>query len=414
MGMMRSWRYRLYPSKVHQQQLNNHFYECKNLRNFLLENIKKHYEETGEFPTRKQLYLLTKQTNIFSQLAQNVADRLYKSIRGMLAKKKLGKKVGFPRFKSIDRIKSFTYPQFGFRLNNQNLYLSGIGEINLKMHREMQGNIKTLTIKKTPSGKYFAIFTTEIETTEPKKNKGAKVGIDLGIENLGYLSDGTIIENPRHLKKAEEKLKKTQKKLSNKKKGSKNRRKARLKVAITYEKLVNKRSDFLHKTSRKLAENYSIIAMENLNVSGLSRKGFLAKHVLDCSQSCSSQRTWCAGNSGSLPWAEFANMLRYKAEEAGSEVVLVNPAYTSQKCSSCGLIQKKKLAERWYKCSCGASMHRDHNAAVNILRRAKCLDLTQSVKQRNILIRGTLGHRETNACGDDYISSLNETRSPVL
>jgi putative transposase len=116
--------------------------------------------------------------------------------------------------------------------------------------------------------------------------------------------------------------------------------------------------------SRKLVEKYSLLALENLNIAGMVR-GFLAKHVLDCG------------------WAEFLSMLTYKAEEAGCEIVLVDPAHTTQECSSCGQIQKKKLAERWHDCLCGASMHRDLNAAINILKRA------------------TLGHKGSNACGED-------------
>ena len=206
-------------------------------------------------------------------------------------------------------------------------------------------------MKKSPSGKWHAIFTTEFEKKAPKKNKKSKVGIDLGIENFAYLSDGSMIKNPRNLRLAEERLALAQRRMSNKQKVSSNRAKNRKAVAIAYEKLVNKRKDFLHKASRYLVKNHSLIAMEDLNNEGLAR-GFLAKQVLDCS------------------WAEFASTISYKAEEAGCEVVLVNPAYTSQMCSSCGLIRKKSLAERWHDCPCGASMHRDLNAAINILNRA--------------------------------------------
>ncbi len=355
MIVIRSWKYRIYPTKEQEKEFQFYLYECKNLWNFLLEYTKEHYEKTKRFPTRKQLYTLTKKkTKLFSQVSQNVADKLVKALKGMFATKKKGGKVGFPRFKPTERMKSFTYPQFGFKLNKQ-LLLSKLGEIQIKKHRELKGKIKTLTIKRVPSGKWCAVFTSEVEIT-PRCNKGAKVGIDLGIQNFGYLSNDSVIINPRHLRKAENKLKQAQKSFSGKKKGSKNRRKAKLRVARAYEKVTNNRRDFLHKTSRKLVNSYSLLAMEDLNVNGLS-KGFLAKHILDCS------------------WAEFREMLHYKAEEAGSEVVLVNPAHTSQECSSCGLIRKKTLAERWHNCSCGAIMHRDLNAAKNILKRALGLSL---------------------------------------
>ncbi len=350
MKAMRAWRYRIYPSRSQEKILDRHLYECKTIWNSLLEYTKKYYEETRKFPARKQLYLRTKETDIFSQVAQNVADRLAKSLKGFVAKRKAGRKAGFPRFKPIERVKSFTYPQFGFKLDDK-LELSGIGSVSIRKHREMDGEIKNLTIKKSPSGKWHAIFTAESERKMPERNKKLEVGIDLGIETFAYLSDGSKIENPRNLRLAQERLALTQRRMSNKQKGSSNRAKARKAVAISYERLTNKRRDFLHKASRALAENHSLIAMEALNNEGLAR-GFLAKEVLDCS------------------WAEFANMISYKAEGAGCEVVLVDPAYTSQRCSSCGLIVKKTLAERWHDCTCGASMHRDLNAALNILQRA--------------------------------------------
>jgi putative transposase len=259
-------------------------------------------------------------------------------------------KAGFPRFKPIERVRSFTYPQSGFELCNQ-LCLSMVGKVQIRRHRKIREKIKTLTIKRTLSGKWYAIFTSEIEFSALSRHSGRKAGLDLGVEHFAYLSDGIVIQNPRHMKQAEEKLKWVHRQLSSKNKGSRNRRKARVKIAIAHENLMNKRRDFLHKTSKKLVESYSLIAMEDLDTQGLAR-GFLAKHILDCG------------------WAEFTRMLHYKAEEAGSEVCFVNPANTSQKCSSCGLVRKKKLAEREHKCSCGAVMHRDLNAAINILKRA--------------------------------------------
>jgi len=381
MGMNRAWRYRLYPSKVQQQKLNHYLYECKDLWNFLLEHTKMHYKKTRKFPTRKELYLLTKEKGIFSQVAQNVAYRLTNSLKRYAAKKKAEKNVGFPRFKQIDRMKSFTYPQFGFKLEEK-LELSDIGNITIKKHRSIKGKIKTLTIKKTPSGKWFDIFTSEIKQVAITKKQIVAVGIDLGIERFASLSDGTIIANPRNFKRVERRLAKIQRQFSKKKKGSKNKRKARIKVAITYEKLTNRRRDFLHKSSRELANNYSLIAIEKLDVTALS-KGFLARHVLDCS------------------WAEFSSMLQYKAEEAGSEVILVDPAQTSSNCSGCGLIQKKTLAERWHECSCGFSMHRDLNAARNILKRAisRSIDRPQnSCKYKFLSTAGTVG---SNACGEE-------------
>jgi putative transposase len=263
MKTTRAWKFRLYPSKTQQRELTRYLYECKTLWNGLLEYTKKYYEETGKFPSRKQLYIQTKQTALFSQVAQNVADRLIKSLRGVAARKRAGLKAGFPRFKPIERMKSFTYPQFGFRLGER-LELSALGDIPIKKHRQTQGKVKTLTIKKSPSGKWFVVFTTEVESAIHCRKAGPLAGMDLGVERFACLSDGETIENPRHLRQAEGRLKERQRQLSHKKKGSKNRQKAKYGVAVAYEKLANRRRDFLHKTSRELVAAYSFLALENL------------------------------------------------------------------------------------------------------------------------------------------------------
>ena len=201
--------------------------------------------------------MLTKGSAIYSQVAQNVDERLLNSLKGTISRKKAGQKAGFPRFKSIDRVRSFTYPQSGFKLEEK-LKLSGIGSIAIRRHRELNGDIKTLTIKKSPSGKWHAFFTSEMEPGIPRENHGPQVGLDLGIEHFAHLSDDSIVENPRHLKKAETRLKKRHKALSKCKKGSINRGKARLRLGHAFEKLTNTRSDFLHKLSRKLVDKYSL------------------------------------------------------------------------------------------------------------------------------------------------------------
>ncbi|MHA2303024.1 MAG: RNA-guided endonuclease InsQ/TnpB family protein [Candidatus Thorarchaeota archaeon] len=400
MRVARAWKYRLYPSKLQKQELDRYLSECKNLWNKLLEFVKRCYEETGIFPTRSQLHLLTKESAIFSQVAQNVDERLLKSLKGTVSRKKAGRKAGFPRFKSIDRMKSFTYPQFGFKLDEK-LHLSGIGDIAIKKHRDLEGIIKTLTIKKSPGGRWYAIFTSEVEIKPPKRKEQREVGIDLGIEHFAHLSDNSIIENPRHLKKAEEGLKNRHKSLSKKKKGSGNRRKARLRLGHAFERLTDARRDFLHKLSRKLVEKYSLLALENLNVADMAR-GFnrvrrnehgtqgtsvpcrLAKHVLDCG------------------WAEFLSMLTYKAEGAGCEVMLVDAAHTTQECSNCGKIHKKTLSERWHDCPCGASMHRDLNAAINILARATGGTLgSQACLRRDLCMQASSMKQEAHTfrCG---------------
>ena len=207
--------------------------------------------------------------------------------------KHIGVKCGFPRFKSIDRMKSLHYPQFGFELGEK-LKVTPFGELSIVKHRRIAGTIKTLTIKREPTGKWFACFAVEQEKVLPKENNGRKVGIDLGLKSLATLSDGTVISNPKHLLRHEERLAFLQRRLSRAKKRSKNRLKVRLKVARLHEKVSDVRQDFLHKTSTQLVNNYSFLALERLATKEMAEQRF-GKQIND------------AG------WNMFANMLAYKA-----------------------------------------------------------------------------------------------------
>ena len=239
----------------------------------------------------------------------------------------------------------------GFRIVGNCLKVTPFGEMKLKLHRPVKGKVKTLVLKRESSGKWFVIFTSEEESVEFFSNYGVKVGIDLGLSKLAVVSDGSVIANPRPIKKHEEKIALLGRGLSKKKKGSHNRVKAKVKLAGAYEKLANSRLDFLHKTSRNLVNKYSLISLENLNIKGMVQERF-GKSIND------------AG------WGLFASMLCYKAENAGCRVVFVNPEGATQQCSKCGIIVPKTLADRVHNCpSCGWVLDRDLNAAYNILKR---------------------------------------------
>lgn len=333
----------------------------------MLELTKDTYAMYGKFSTVGALNELAKTSGLYSQVAQDVFRRLNKSIFSMMAKRKKGLKAGFPRFRNIDRTKSLTYPQSGFSLKGKKLNVTPFGEINIRMHREVIGNIKTLTLKREASGKWYAILTAEEKPKPPAENNGSRVGIDLGLADFAVISNGAVIKNPRHLRKYEKLLKKKQQDLSFRKKGSQNRKKAKHRLAVVHEKVRNTRNDFLHKLSRHLVNAHSFIALEDLDSAAMSQQAY-GKSIND------------AG------WSEFTNMLSYKAESAGSRVVFVNPADTTKKCSSCGGTVRKELWERHHNCpSCGLSISRDLNAALNILARA------------------TGGTPESNACGDVLI-----------
>ena len=378
--MLKSYKFRIYPSKKQEMQMKEHLWIAKNLWNELLAYSKDYYQKTGKFPNKKELQQMIKGKGLYSQTQQVIAHRVSDAIFRVFRMRKKGVKCGFPRFKSIDRMKSLHYPQFGFSLEKK-LKVTPFGEISIKKHREIKGRIKNLTLKRTASGKWFAIFCVEQERKEPRINKGEQIGIDLGLKNFATLSNGKIIENPKILKKHENRLVFFQRKLSKKKKGSNNRKKARLKVARIHEKVSNTRTDFLHKISTQLVNEYSFIALEKLASKEMSErkpnKLHLSKSINDAS------------------WNMFANMLCYKAEEAGCKVVFVNPKDTTQECSNCHQIVKKELNERIHDCPfCGLVMDRDLNAA------------------KNILIRATQGHCGSQASGEWNKSSVNEGRSP--
>jgi len=360
---MRAYKFRIYPSKKQEELLNHHLWLAKNLWNELLEECKQMYQDFGYFPTKNTLQLMVKNYGLYSQTEQEIAHRVYNSVMRVFKLKKKGVKCGFPRFKSFDRMKSLYYPQYetGFWLDKK-LKVTPFGEIAVKKHREIRGRVKTLTLKREASGKWFAVFCVETPEEIPKENKGEAVGIDLGLKTFATLSNGMKINNPQHFKKYEERLAFIQRKFSFHKKRTKNYKKVKIRVAKLHEKISNTRRDFLHKVSTELVNDYSFIVSEKLASQEMVKENY-GKQIND------------AG------WNMFANMLAYKAEGAGCRIVFVDPKDTTKECSNCHEIVKKDLSERMHNCPfCGLSIDRDLNAA------------------RVILMRATPGQGGSNAC----------------
>ena len=373
---MRSYRFRLYPSKLQEKQLDQHLWLAKNLWNDLLEHSKETYRNFDKFPTRNSLQLMVKDSGLFSQTGQEIAHRVEEGIWRYVKLRKAGNTgIGFPRFKSIDRMRSLHYPQFGFSLDEK-LKVNPFGEIPIVRHREIRGKIKTLTLKREPSGKWFACFAVEETPAIKAPNGKPRVGIDLGLKTLATISDGSVVKNPRLVRKHEEKVALRSRQLSKKKKGSMNRRKAQKHLAIEHEKLGNARRDFLHRLSRNMVNSYSFIALEDLMPKEMAEQNF-GKQINDAS------------------WGELASMLRYKAESAGCCVVFVNPEGTTKECCICGNKMDVPLSVREYDCQmCGNHMDRDLNAAYNILKRA------------------TAGIAGSNACGDEATTPSVKQEAP--
>ena len=358
---MKTYKYRLYPTKQQSEKLASTLESCRVLYNCALEQRKTAYKQFGisvnynsqsdELKEIKKYFPEYKQ--IYSQVLQNVLIRLNKAFQNFFRRVKFGDKPGYPRFKGYGWYDSFTYPQSGFSLSDnskgyQRLKLSKIGNIKVKLHRCIKGTIKTCTIKREVD-KWYVCFSCEVKPEYlPKTNKS--VGIDVGLEKFATLSNGTMVENPRFLRESEAKLKCEQRRLSRKKKGSNSRKKQRTKVAKIHHKIKNQRNDFLHKESNKLVNNYDTIVFEDLRIKNMVKNHKLAKSISDAS------------------WSKFIEYTTYKAESAGKKVILVNPQNTSQICSGCGLIVKKSLSVRTHMCSCGLVLDRDINAAINILR----------------------------------------------
>ena len=356
--MLRTYQFRVYPSKKIEKKLLNTLNICKNTYNKLLEVKINLYKETKKSLSKFDCNNLIKEWNIkevHSQVLQNISDRVDKAFKNFFRRVKQKETPGFPRFKSFDRYKSFTFPQTGFKLIDNHLKLSKIGHVKIKKHRNLEGSIKTCTIKRNCLGQWFVNLTCEINKEIKKSDNKKTVGIDVGCSKFATLSDNTIIEHFKHYKQSENKLKKIQQKHSELKqlpKTNKKKRKVKRKLSKLHVKVSNQRKDFLHKESKKIVDKYGVICVEKLNIKSMVKGNYknLNKSILD---------------SG---WNQFRQILLYKAEEAGKSIVEVDPKYTSQICSNCGIRVKKKLSNRVHKCSCGFECDRDLNAAINILR----------------------------------------------
>lgn len=364
--MNRTYKFRIYPSKKQSELLNDHIHLCRLLYNQQLENKIIWYHQKGinlSFQNLNSMILdlrviYPEFRGVHSQVLQDVNNRLIKAFDKFFKEPN----AGYPRFRGKYRYDSITYSQSGFNfISNKHLKVSKIGNIFIKLHRVPKGTIKTFTIKRNPTDKWFAIFSCEVETIQSiHKFPDKQVGIDVGIENFATLSTGTSIPNPRYLVKSENRLKFLQRKHSKRNLGSVKRNKMRLKVARLHERVANQRNDFHHKLSKFLVNNYSLVAIEDLNIKGMVQNHHLAKHIND------------------VAWNSFFLKLGYKGEETGCRVDKRNPRKTSIRCSDCGRDVYKTLSDRIHFCVCGFIEHRDINSSYNILYGSSTLGMRGS------------------------------------
>lgn len=281
---------------------------------------------------------------------------------------KKGERSGFPKYRGKDGVKSIKYPDGGFKLNGDRISLSRIGKVKFKKHRELAGKIKTCHINKTPTGKWYICFALECPVKKPLPKTGKGVGMDVGINTFAVLSDGTEITTVKHFAKLKKRLKKYQVRLARKKKGSQGRFKAKLRVAKVYEDITNSRTDFTHQKSIELIRKYDLIVHEKLKIKNMSSsaKGTKEEPGKNVRQKAGLNRSIL-----DMGWGSFLEKLKYKAEDAGRQLIAVDPRYTSQICSGCGEIVKKGLNVRTHKCDCGLVLDRDLNASINIYHRSQ-------------------------------------------
>jgi putative transposase len=397
--MRKAFKYRLYPKPEVEQKLVWTLSRCRELYNAALTERRDAYnfhvkEHPGYYDqeTRKRLTkeltvnYITQQNalpeikatlreeyqEIAAHALQDVLRRLDRAFQAFFRRVANGETPGYPRFKSKYRYNSFTYPDgAGWKFDGTQLHLSKIGKIKVKVHRQLVGKIKTVTIKREVD-EWYIVFSCEVDEPEKLPLSYEDVGIDLGVTHLATLSNGEMIEHPRYYRIAQKVLAKRQQALDRKKRGSHRRKKAGQLVAKAHRKVARQRRDAHHKASRKIVDRYQVIVFEDIQIGNLTKKpqpkqdenrkylpngaaakGGLNKSILD------------AG------WGMFIQMCKVKAASAGRCVILVDPKFTSQVCSNCGQVRKKDLSERWHTCDCGCELDRDVNAAINILERGR-------------------------------------------
>ncbi len=374
--MLKSYTFRLSPTRKQAVTLQWTLNRCRELYNAALQERRDayrmcqktitYYDQATQLPEMKEM--MEEYKAIHSQVLQDTLRRVDKAMQAFFRRVKQGDTPGYPRFQGKVRYNSFCYPQGGFSLTHDSrVTLSKVGSVKVKLHRAVQGTIKTCSIKRE-GPHWYVIFSCEGER-QPLPMSEEEVGIDLGLLHFATLSDGSMIENPRYFRKGEKKLEKLQQALARKKRGSHRRSKAVKRVASAHRKVRNQRADFLHQASRRLVNAYGLLVFEKLTPSHMSKR---AKPKQDENGTYlpngGSAKSGLNKSIQDAGWDMFVGMCIYKAECAGRTVLQVNPKYTSQICSGCGTVRKKDLSERWHSCGCGTELDRDHNAALNILR----------------------------------------------
>ena len=349
-----TYRYRIFPSKAQTTRLNATLALCCELYNAALQERRDAYRterksisfcsQSAQLPEIKAVRKDV--TTVHSQVLQDVLRRVDKAFQNFFRRVKERKeKAGFPRFRSRARYDSFTYPQSGFALNGK-LRLGKIGDVRIKLHRPVEGKIKTLTITRCATGKWFACFSVEIEAQPLPKNDQA-VGVDVGLTHFATLSTGETVANPRFFREEQDALAKAQRKLN----AEKGRARRKI-VARIHERISFRRHNFAHQLSRSLVNRFGLIVFEDLNIRGLVKNHHLAKSIADAA------------------WGQLFQFTNYKAGNAGGACKQIDSRNTSKVTACCGALVEVTLSDRVIHCpKCHSTNDRDFNASLNIRAR---------------------------------------------
>lgn len=359
---IKTFKYRLYPSPAQERQLQLCLDAARNWYNMCVAERKYSYELEGRTVGLYEQLALVKHYKASFRVFRDVHSHIFqvatadcdKAYRAFFRRVKAGETPGYPRFKGYYHFDSFGFKEYGngFKLDGKRLKVTAVGRIAVRWHRPLEGHIKTVRLRRT-AGQWYACFSCEVSDPVVLPPTTQQIGIDLNVENLLTDSDNRRVESPKYYQRAQRQLAIAQRSLQRKKQGSQNRRKALLRLQRRHEHIKNQRQDVLNKEAHYYTQHYDLIALEDLRISNMARNRRLSKNILD------------AG------WGYLRNRFVAKAANAGRQLVLVDPAYTSKACSCCGqLFQDFDLSTRWVTCACGLSLARDHNAAINILKRA--------------------------------------------
>ena len=356
--MRRTFRYRLYPTRQQARAMHQMLETHRQLYNRALaerraawthEQRSVRYEaQSAQLKVERITNPSLAQTNFSS--CQATLRRLKHTFEAFFRRVQRGEPAGYPRFKGQDRFDTVEFPAYGdgCKIDRSRVYFQHIGKIRIVLHRGIEGTIKTLAFTRRADA-WYLIVACDLGDPSPAPHAGPAVGVDVGLATFATFSTGEQIANPRFFRSDEQALARAQRRMAKHAKGTPERQYQKRIVRRIYERIANRRKDFAHKLSRRLATTFAIIVFEDLSITRMVKHHRLAKSIADAA------------------WAQLISYTQYKAEGAGAVCLQIDPRGTSQRCSACGTVVKKDLSIRVHQCpACGLEIDRDLNAALNI------------------------------------------------